>query len=214
MARAGVTIDSGELPSARGVAEGYQLSNVITRWQHVAAGSFREDCRFLKQMIEETDELRLWEKNVGGFTYPSRDDFLRKQVLIDFDLTERDMTEIVAALKHDDVDKVRDQLAAKLKATKPLAPHGANQHSKDLAMPNSSGGTNSKYLLARIKRDRPDIAEAMERGKYKSIRSAAIAAGFVKPESALTMTLRWYRRMTPTERAAFLAEINDKGQMQ
>ena len=39
------------------------------------------------------------------------------------------------------------------------------------------GSTNATYLAARIKRDQPDIAEAVERGEYPSMRQAAIAAG-------------------------------------
>ena len=71
---ASVRIDSGELPSAEGVQEGHDLAQVIRHWQSVADGRFRDDCRFLLQMIDETDRLRLWEKNVGGFTYANRDE--------------------------------------------------------------------------------------------------------------------------------------------
>jgi hypothetical protein len=39
-----------------------------------------------------------------------------------------------------------------------------------------SRGEAAGYLAARIKRDRPDIAEAVERGEYRSMRQAAIAA--------------------------------------
>jgi len=38
------------------------------------------------------------------------------------------------------------------------------------------GGNSATYLAARIKRDHPDIAEAVERGEYRSIRQAALAA--------------------------------------
>jgi ribosomal protein L2 len=37
-------------------------------------------------------------------------------------------------------------------------------------------GTSADYLAARIKRDHPTIAEAVERGEYRSIRQAALAA--------------------------------------
>src|SRR4051812_29948365 len=45
-------------------------------------------------------------------------------------------------------------------------------------------GNTADYLAARIKRDRPDIAEAVERGEFKSIRQAALAAGIVKDPTA------------------------------
>jgi len=38
-------------------------------------------------------------KNVGGFTYDSRDEFLQQQVLIDYNLTEQMLRDIVNALK-------------------------------------------------------------------------------------------------------------------
>jgi hypothetical protein len=217
MARARVTIDSGELPSARGVAEGYALSQVIGRWQQIAHGSFREDCRFLKQMIEETDELQLWQKNVGGFTFKDRDDFLRNKVLIDYELTERDMVEIVAALKHDDVDKVRNRLAEKAKATMEAAPsevgpgqgHRSDLEHRDDSTKLTRGSTSAAYLAARIKRDRPDIVAGVERGEYKSIRAAAIAAGIVKPPSPLDTLRKAWRKASDAERAAFLAEIGE-----
>ena len=37
-------------------------------------------------MIDEVDELELWKTAKGGF-YKTRDEFLQKVVLIDFDLT-------------------------------------------------------------------------------------------------------------------------------
>jgi hypothetical protein len=42
-------------------------------------------------------------------------------------------------------------------------------------------GTSVDYLATRLKRDFPDIAAAVGRGEFKSIRQAAIAAGIVKP---------------------------------
>jgi hypothetical protein len=38
-------------------------------------------------------------------------------------------------------------------------------------------GRGADYLTARIKRDRPDIAERMQRGEFRSVRAAAIEAG-------------------------------------
>jgi len=44
-----------------------------------------------------------------------------------------------------------------------------------------SWGTSSGYLAARLKRDAPNIAEALARGEFPSARAAGIAAGFIKP---------------------------------
>jgi hypothetical protein len=44
-------------------------------------------------------------------------------------------------------------------------------------------GNRATYLASRLKRDRPDIAEAVERGEYRSIRRAALAAGIIREPS-------------------------------
>jgi hypothetical protein len=44
-----------------------------------------------------------------------------------------------------------------------------------------SWGTSSEYRIARLKRDAPEIATALARGEYPSVRAAAVAAGFVAP---------------------------------
>lgn len=66
----------------------------------------------------------------------------------------------------------------------PLAKHGEVGRGRDRGVVNTSsvqrGSTNAGYLAARIKRDRPDIAEAVVRGEYPSIRAAALAAGIVR----------------------------------
>jgi hypothetical protein len=41
-------------------------------------------------------------------------------------------------------------------------------------------GNSSRYRIARLKRDFPDIADALGRGEYPSVRAAAKAAGFVR----------------------------------
>ena len=213
MARSSVTIDSGELPTAEGVAEGNSLFHVITRWQY-AANNFRNDCRFLKQMIEETDRLRLWEKNVGGFTYKDRDDFLRNKILINYDLTEQDMVEIVAALKRDDTESVRATLTKKQKAmAETMKGAVALKKDEELKTARAEGGKKggrgnlgsqttkvnrgSPYLAARIKRDRPDIAAAVERGEYESMRAAAIDAGIIKPPSLFAQLKKLIAKSLP-----------------
>jgi hypothetical protein len=42
-------------------------------------------------------------------------------------------------------------------------------------------GTSSEYRIARLRRDAPEIATALARGEYPSVRAAAMAAGFVTP---------------------------------
>lgn len=105
----GVIVDSGELPSAEG-KDGHQLAQVVRKWRGVASLHFPKDCSDLLKMIQETDRLKLWEKNCGGFTYQDRDEFLRKEVLIDYDLTEENFKAIVTALKGGDTKGASDEL--------------------------------------------------------------------------------------------------------
>jgi hypothetical protein len=39
------------------------------------------------------------------------------------------------------------------------------------------GGNSASYLIRRLKRDNPAVAQALARGEYKSARAAGIAAG-------------------------------------
>jgi hypothetical protein len=42
----------------------------------------------------------------------------------------------------------------------------------------NNGGTSAEYLTRRIVRDHPDIAERLRNGEYRSVRAAALEAGF------------------------------------
>jgi len=44
-----------------------------------------------------------------------------------------------------------------------------------------SRGETTTYLAARLARDRPDIKAQLDAGEYRSVRSAARAAGIVRP---------------------------------
>jgi hypothetical protein len=54
---------------------------------------------------------------------------------------------------------------------------------KDLGYNGNVGsrGNSEEYVVRRLKRDAPDLAEALARGEFDSARAAGIAAGFVKP---------------------------------
>lgn len=126
-----VRVDSGELPSMNDCDDKHQMSRVLGRWMSIAHGRFRNDCRFLLQMIDETDNLELWKVGINGFTYESRDEFLQKQVLIDYDLTASDFTAIAEKLRLG--EKVcltyREQVAPRNAEIKERAAAGETQQS-------------------------------------------------------------------------------------
>jgi hypothetical protein len=59
----------------------------------------------------------------------------------------------------------------------------------------------SSYLAARLKRDHPEIAAAVERGEYKSIRAAARKAGIVKDPNPYDQLLKWWGKASPEDQA-------------
>lgn len=54
---------------------------------------------------------------------------------------------------------------------------------KDLGYHSNVGlrGNNESYIVRRLKRDAPELSEALARGEFPSARAAGIAAGFIKP---------------------------------
>lgn len=220
---ASVRIDSGELPSAVGIIDSYELSQVVGRWQSIAHGRFRDDCRFLLQMIDETDRLRLWEKNVGGFTYANRDEFLQKKVLIDYDLTERQTRQIVEALRAGKSGGIAD-LVASVEPAKPRGAPVGNQNAakgkenKDanstIVSPKTKGSTKSETIIARLKRDATTDPKAeallgsIEAGDIKPYR-AAVEMGWVKPPDLLATFLRYFSKQDRKARASIIQIILD-----
>jgi hypothetical protein len=208
-----VVIDSGQLPSSVG-KKGQALEAVIRKWQSIAQGRFRDDCRALLQMIDETDTHRLWETYADGW-YKDRDTFLRKVVLIDYDLTEQSLSEIVARLRRG--ENVRLTLAERTVdraiVVETLAVQGrplrGNEKGDNSTF--SRGSTSADYLTARIKRDRPDIAERMQRGEFRSVRAAAIEAGLVARPDPMQQARRAFERLPPEDRDEFIQWLKDTG---
>jgi hypothetical protein len=90
----------------------------------------------------------------------------------------------------------------------PLAEHGTNQHSQNSGHEEGGSNTTSSardrgvpYLVRRLKRDAPAVAEALAQGKYKSARAAGIAAGIVKVPTRLEKVERCILALSPEERA-------------
>jgi len=95
---------------------------------------------------------------------------------------------------------------AVMKDARKVGVHGGARQQVDNVNLNK-GGNSAQYLAGLIKRDHPDIAAAVERGEYRSIRAAAIAAGIVKVKSPLDNLLHWWARCGEQERAVFLSKV-------
>jgi hypothetical protein len=70
-----------------------------------------------------------------------------------------------------------------------------------------SFGNSADYLAGLLKRDHPEIAKAVERGEFKSIRAAAIKAGIVKVKTPLDNLRSAWGKASEEERETFKAEI-------
>jgi len=64
---------------------------------------------------------------------------------------------------------------------------------------NLGQGNQVAYLLRRLARERPDLLNAFERGEFKSARAVDIAAGIVKPPTALDILRRTWAKASPDE---------------
>jgi hypothetical protein len=85
----------------------------------------------------------------------------------------------------------RNRIEAQLARKAQLQAHGGDRKSASVQPYNykvDQFGTGAEYLEARLRRDSPDHAAAFDRGEYRSIRAAAIAAGIVNPTAQLVLT--------------------------
>ena len=72
--------------------------------------------------------------------------------------------------------------------------------------PSGQGGNSRDYTLARLKRDRPDLAELVIGGAM-SANAAAIEAGFRRRDTPVDTLCRAWGKASDDERAAFLHKI-------
>jgi hypothetical protein len=109
---------------------------------------------------------------------------------------------------------VQAATAKRMAEAEPLAEHGGDRKSgaaqdqgDDVTL--IERGNSADYLAARIKRDRPDIAERVEAGEFRSMRAAAIEAGIVKVPSNLEKAKKAIAKLTADELQEFTDWFND-----
>jgi hypothetical protein len=203
-----VTVTTGEFISAEGVEEGYQLGQLMVKWSR-AATDFVENADWLVRIVEETDRLRLWEKNVGGFNYPDAETFLREKVLFEFDLTEQQASAVIDAVRSHKPGEAQQVLSQANKAQK-LAASGeevrkkrgrptneereeqANKGSKNENTTFNDIGRGAAYRTAKLRRDHPEIADRMAAGEFKSVAHAErVARGEPEPVRMTPIYAHW-----------------------
>src|SRR4051794_18050130 len=61
---------------------------------------------------------------------------------------------------------------------------GRGRNSTDNIRPNSAHGTSAEYLVRRLKRDAPEVAEALANGEFKSARAGKDDSGSRLPDQS------------------------------
>ena len=106
------------------------------------------------------------------------------------------------------VERLKAQELAGAGGVAPTGTHGgARTKGKQADDVSLKHGNSARYLVAKLKRDAPEIATRLAAGEFRSARAAAIAAGLVVPLGAFERLMREWRSATKSERARFLREI-------
>ncbi len=101
----------------------------------------------------------------------------------------------------------------KLRATRGRPAKGSNHYGHNDLSPDRQG-TSREYAVARLERDRPDVARDLKAGRYPSPHAAAIAAGIRKPDDRIRFlpTIDGFERairqhLTPLELAELIGRL-------
>jgi hypothetical protein len=145
------------------------------------------DVRRIEEELSEIERYQHW-KILG---YASKQDMLEAE-----GLSEK-------------LADIAERTIATMKDAQPVARHGEIGRGRDRGdiVTSTKRGNSAEYLAGLLKRDHPDIAAAAERGEYRSIRAAAIAAGIVKVKTPLDILRQAWAKASETERETFIQEI-------
>lgn len=143
----------------------------IKRQQYIHT-EFEHGCECVIDWLAEAEEFY---EELG---YSSADEMLEEELQIPPDWVR--MAAAVLEATGENLSKAEVDHAIELKK------HGGDRRSQQARQDQGSDrtlkrGDNAAYLKARLQRDHPEIAEALERGEFKSARAAAIEAGIIKP---------------------------------
>lgn len=133
---------------------------------------FEYDCRCIVQYLDEANEFHT---ELG---YDSADEMIQQELLIKPEWVR------IAVEWLNQEQRIEPVTKAEVEAA--LGSHGGDRRSPQAIQDQGSDhnleiGRGVAYLQARLRRDAPEVADALERGEFKSARAAAIKAGIIKP---------------------------------
>ena len=110
--------------------------------------------------------------------YESADEMIQQELLIKPEWVR------IAVTWLNQEERVEPVTKAEVEAA--LGSHGGDRRSAQAKQDQPDNislkyGTDATYLLRRLRRDAPEVADALDRGEHRSIRAAAIEAGIIKP---------------------------------
>jgi hypothetical protein len=145
------------------------------------------DAKHVADELKLIEQHRHWE--VLGFK--DADAYLRAEVGVTLKALKRRLAQDLAA-----------------DPAVPAAPkHVGRGHRSDNISPNY--GTDATYLVRRLKRDHPEIAEALARGEFASARAAAIAAGIITPSSPFQKVLKLLPKLDEEQRRLVRVKLDE-----
>ena len=131
-----------------------------------------------EEVWQQADEQQIWETIPEDNPFGTKEEMLRQLEVGDYQQARRRLS----------LQPVARKVRRKFE-------HGGDRRSGEFQVDNyqletpNQGGTNKDYLLARLYHQHYDIFERWERGEFRSVRAAAIAAGIVVQQSKRTVTL-------------------------
>lgn len=134
---------------------------------------FEYDCRCIVQYLDEANEF------YTELGYDSADEMIQQELLIKPEWVR------IAVEWLNQEQRVEPVTKAQVEAA--LGSHGGDRRSPQARedqgdiIPLKHRSTSAAYLQARLRRDAPEVADALERGEHRSVRAAAIEAGIIKP---------------------------------
>ena len=133
---------------------------------------FEYDCRCIVQYLDEAEDV------YAELGYESADEMIQQELLIKPEWVR------IAVTWLNQEERVEPVTKAEVEAA--LGSHGGDRRSAQAKQDQPDNislkyGTDATYLLRRLRRDAPEVADALDRGEHRSIRAAAIEAGIIKP---------------------------------
>lgn len=176
--------------------------------------SHKSDHESLERCIEYFINQRGWEKIHDSKKRPFKSfiDFCKHKRPLGLGRDPAEIDQIIAEGKAKSAQELVADQNVRVRE-QPGNPTGHNQHTpkESLQSQDSTYGNSSSYLVGKLKRDAPQIAEALGRGEYPSARAAGIAAGIVKVPTPLGLLKRSWAKASKSEKDQFLDWINEAG---